>query len=269
MKRSSLPRTRALPLLAAAVAATGLALAGCGGGSTAGSAGTGSGGSASQPAASSGAGSASSAASASTVSTPAIFPVAVGDTWVYQEQLTATKGTVTNQVASVSPGASGERVIMKSHTDLADLPHTATRAIFIIHPDGSISVPLTQVATTGVTIKSGSIIWPSAAQLASGQPHTSTLLVTIAEAGRTMTVHAHIVVRGAGTQTVHVPAGTYQATVINETMTEKVMGFRVSLDIRTWLASGVGPVKSEVLTKAGSFSNGITSEQELKSFTKG
>jgi hypothetical protein len=269
MKRSSLPRTRALPLLAAAAAATGLALAGCGGGSTAGSAGTGSGGSASQPAASSGAGSASSAASASTVSTPAIFPVAVGDTWVYQEQLTATKGTVTNQVASVSPGASGERVIMKSHTDLADLPHTATSAIFIIHPDGSISVPLTQVATTGVTIKSGSIIWPSAAQLASGQPNTSTLLVTIAEAGRTMTVRAHIVVRGAGTQTVHVPAGTYQATVINETMTEKVMGFHVTLDVRTWLASGVGPVKSEVLTKAGSLSNGITSEQVLKSFTKG
>jgi hypothetical protein len=271
MNRSSLRRTHALPLLAAAAAATGLALAGCGGSTTgSGSTATGSGGSASQPAASSGASSAGgSAAAAGTVSAPAIFPVAVGDTWVYQEKLTATHGTVTNQVASVTATASGERVIMKSRNEMADLPHTATSATFIIHPDGSISVPLTQVATTGVTIKSGSIIWPSAAQLASGQPHTSTLLVTIAEAGRTMTVHAHIVVRGAGTQTVHVPAGTYQATVINETMTEKVMGFRVSLDIRTWLASGVGPVKSEVLTKAGSLSNGITSEQELKSFTKG
>ena len=47
------------------------------------------------------------------------------------------------------------------------------------------------------------------------------------------------------------------------------MGFHVTLDVRTWLASGVGPVKSEVLTKAGSLSNGITSEQVLKSFTKG
>ncbi len=271
MKRSSLSRTRALPVLAAAVAATGLALAGCGAsatGSGSGTAGSGSG-SASGSTASSGSNSTTTTTSGGTVSAPALFPITVGDTWVYQQKLTATKGTVTNQIASVTPGASGERVIMKSHTDLADLPHTATDAIFIIHPDGSISVPLTQVATTGVTIKSGSVIWPSAAQLASGQPHSSTLVVTIAEAGRTMRVKAHIVVRGAGTQTVHVPAGTYQATVINETMTEKVMGFQVTLDVRTWLASGVGPVKSEVLTKAGSLSNGITSEQVLKSFTKG
>ena len=35
------------------------------------------------------------------------------------------------------------------------------------------------------------------------------------------------------------------------------------------LASGVGPVKSEVLTKAGSVSNGITSEQVLRAVTKG
>jgi hypothetical protein len=75
--------------------------------------------------------------------------------------------------------------------------------------------------------------------------------------------------RGAGTQTVHVPAGTYQATVVNETMTVKVMGFSVGVDVRTWLASGVGPVKSEVSTKAASLSSGIVSEQVLKSFTKG
>lgn len=66
---------------------------------------------------------------------------------------------------------------MTSRADLSGLPHTATSQTFVIHPDGSISVPLTQV---------GSIVWPRAAQLR---------------------------------QTVHVPAGTYQATVINETMT--------------------------------------------------
>lgn len=275
MKRSSLPRTRALPVLAAAVAATGLALAGCGAsasGSGSGTAGSGGG------ASSTGSGSGSSASSGSnsttttsgsTASAPALFPITVGDTWVYQQKLTSMAGTVTNRIASVTPAAGGQRVVMKSHNDMAGLPHTATDAIFIVHPDGSISVPLTQVATTGVTIKSGSVVWPSQAQLASGQPHTSTLVVTIAESGRTMRVKAHIVVRGAGTQTVTVPAGTYQATVINETMTEKIMGFHVTLDVRTWLASGVGPVKSEVLTKAGSLSNGITSEQVLKSFTKG
>lgn len=276
MKRSSLSRTHPLPVLAAAVAATGLALAGCGasasgsGGGTAGSSGSASStGSGSGSSASSGSNSSTTTTSGSTASGSALFPMAVGDTWVYQQKLTEEHGTVTNRIASVTQAASGQRVVMKSRNDMAGLPHTTTDAIFIVHPDGSISVPLTQFGSTGVTIKSGSAVWPSQAQLASGQPHTSTLVVTIDESGHTMRVKAHIVVRGAGTQTVHVPAGTYQATVINETMTEKIMGFQVTLDVRTWLASGVGPVKSEVLTKAGSLSNGITTEQVLKSFTKG
>jgi hypothetical protein len=268
MNRSHSTRTHAVPLLAAA-AATALALAGCGGastGSASGSAATS--GSASQPAASSGASPAGS--SAGTVSAPALFPAAVGDTWVYQEKLTAAKGTVTNQVAAVSPQpGGGDKVTMKSREDLSDLPHTTTTSTYVIHPDGSISVPLTQVGSTDITVKSGSIVWPSAAQLASGQPQTSTLVVSINEAGKSMTVGAHIVARGAGTQTVHVPAGTYQATVVNETMTVKVMGFSVGVDVRTWLASGVGPVKSEVSTKAAALSSGIVSEQVLKSFTKG
>ena len=262
MNRSHSTRTHALPLLAAA-AATGLALAGCGGASTGSASGP-----ASQLAASSGASPAGS--SAGTVTAPALFPAAAGDTWVYQEKLTATKGTVTNQVAAVSPQpGGGEKVTMKSREDLSDLPHTTTTSTYVIHPDGSISVPLTQVGSTDITVKSGSIVWPSAAQLASGQPRTSTLVVSINEAGKSTTVGAHIVARGAGTQTVHVPAGTYQATVVNETMTVKVMGLRVGVDIRTWLASGVGPVKSEVSTKAASLSSGIVSEQVLKSFSKG
>jgi uncharacterized protein DUF3108 len=267
MNRSHSTRTHALPLLAAA-AATGLALAGCGASTGSSSGSAASGGSASQPAASSGASPAGS--SAGTVTAPALFPAAAGDTWVYQEKLTATKGTVTNQVAAVSPQPSGgDKVTMKSREDLSDLPHTTTTSTYVIHPDGSISVPLTQVGSTDITVKSGSIVWPSAAQLASGQPQTSTLVVSISEAGKSTTVGAHIVARGAGTQTVHVPAGTYQATVVNETMTVKVMGLRVGVDIRTWLASGVGPVKSEVSTKAASLSSGIVSEQVLKSFTKG
>jgi hypothetical protein len=268
MNRSHSTRTHALPLLAAA-AATGLALAGCGGASTGSASGSGvSSGSASQPAASSGASPAGSAAG--TVTARALFPAAAGDTWVYQEKLTATKGTVTNQVAAVSPQpGGGAKVTMKSREDLSDLPHTATTSTYVIHPDGSISVPLTQVGSTDITVKSGSIVWPGAAQLASGQPQTSTLVVSINEAGHSTTVGAHIVARGAGTQTVHVPAGTYQATVVNETMTVKVMGFSVGVDIRTWLVSGVGPVKSEVSTKAATLSSGIVSEQVLKSFTKG
>ena len=59
-----------------------------------------------------------------------------------------------------------------------------------------------------------------------------------------------MVVKGEGTQTVSVPAGTYQATVIDETMNEKFSGVAVNMDIRTWVANGVGPVKSEMTSNA-------------------
>lgn len=267
MDRRYLARNHALLLLAAA--ATGLALAGCGSPSSTSSSSAGPGATASQPTASSGASSAASSTAGGTVATSAIFPLAVGNTWVYQEKLTGMHGTVTERVASVTPSAGGQRVIMKSRNDLSGIPHTATSSTFIVHPGGSISVPLTQVGSTAITVKSGSIVWPGAAQLASGQAYPSTLVVSINEGGHALTEKAHIVVRGAGTQTVHVPAGTYRATVVNETITVKVMGFAVSLDLRTWLAPGVGPVKSEVNTKQGPLSSGIASEQVLKSFTKG
>ena len=71
------------------------------------------------------------------------------------------------------------------------------------------------------------------------------------EAGKAITVKPRVVVRGAGTQSVTVPAGTYQATLITEKMDEAVMGVTVRLDIQTWVANGVGPVKSEVISRTG------------------
>ena len=64
------------------------------------------------------------------------------------------------------------------------------------------------------------------------------------------------------------PPGTYQATVIDEVMTEKFSGIAVDMDIRTWVANGVGPVKTELTTDAAG-KTAIVNDQELKSFTKG
>lgn len=257
--------TTAAGVLAAA-AASGLVLAGCGNGSGSPAAST-----SSHPAASaSGSAPASSGSAGSSTVTaagPAFFPLAVGDRWVYQEKLSYESGTVTNQVMSVTPAGDGNKVAMKIKDDLAGV-HTATTSAFVIHPDGSISVPLTQLASTSVTVKSGSITWPSAAQLASGQPHHDTLVIAVKEGGHTLTVTAHVVVRGEGTQTVSVPAGTYQASLIDQTMTERVSGITVALDIRTWVANGVGPVKSELRTDADGRDT-LTNVQDLKSFTKG
>lgn len=52
------------------------------------------------------------------------------------------------------------------------------------------------------------------------------------------------------------------------TMAEKVEGFKVSSVVRTWLASGVGPVKTEViLTEAGH--QIVAAKDELISFKAG
>ena len=197
----------------------------------------------------------------------AFFPLAVGNKWVYVDKLSGEQGTVRNQVISVTPVAGGSKVIMKDQDDLGGAAPSTTTSALIVHSDGSISVPMTTMGDS-FKIKSGSVIWPSAAQLASGQPHHDTLVMTMTMAGQTSTITAHVVVKGEGTQTVTVPAGTYQATVIDEVMSEKFSGVAIDMNIRTWVANGVGPVKTELTTNAAGKS-AIVNDQELKSFTKG
>ena len=197
----------------------------------------------------------------------AFFPLAVGNKWVYADKLSGEQGTVRNQVISVTPVASGNKVIMKDQDDLGGAAPDTTTSALIVHSDGSISVPMTTMGDS-FKIKSGSVVWPSAAQLASGQPHHDTLVITTTMAGQTSTVRAHVVVKGEGTQTVRVPAGTYQATLIDEVMSEKFSGIAIDMDIRTWVANGVGPVKTELRTSSAG-KTAIVNDQELKSFTKG
>lgn len=258
-------RTAAAGMLATA-AASGLVLAGCG--STSGSTASSSSSQSAASASSSGPASSGPASSMSTGSgAVAFFPLAVGNKWVYVDKLSGEQGTVSNQVISVSPVASGSKVVMKYRDDLGGAAPNSTTSALIIHSDGSISVPMTTVGDS-FKIKSGSVIWPSAAQLASGQPHHDTLVITTTAAGQTETIRAHVVVKGEGTQTVTVPAGTYQATVIDEVMSEKFSGIGIVMDIRTWVANGVGPVKTEMTSDAAGKTT-IANNEVLKSFTKG
>jgi len=198
-----------------------------------------------------------------------LFPTTVGDTWVYNDTLAGQQsGTTTNTIASATPDSAGERVEIKTHSDIAGLPTTPTMLTYQFNADGSIKVPYAQVGGNTVTIKSGGIVWPSRAQLATGQPHTSTLLVQVKAAGHKISVRAHVTVKGGGTQSVSVPAGTYQATVVDETLSLQVAGINVAVVVKTWLANGVGPVKSVAFTKSGTVSE-IASTEVLKSFTKG
>jgi hypothetical protein len=252
---------------AAVLIAVGLALAGCGSSSSS-SPSLASGGSSTPT--STGSGSSTNLGSGGTGSGgTALFPVAVGNTWVYDDTLAGHEsGTTTNMITAVMPDSGGQKVTITTHSAIAGLPSTPTTLTYQFNSDGSISVPFTQIGNSSVTVKAGGVVWPPASALDSGQPTTSTLSLQIKEAGQTVNAKADVTVKGGGTASVTVPAGTYQATQVVETISEHVLGIKVSIEIRTWLANGVGPVKSVASTTSGSVSETVSSEV-LKSFKKG
>jgi hypothetical protein len=252
--------------VAALLVSAGLAVAACGGSSPSSSAGspnsgsTGSANSSTPPAGNSS--SPASSTASSVLSLP--FPVGVGNTWVYKSVAIGTNATVTDKMTAATPVAGGTKVTM-SVTD--SLTGTPTSETFIFHSDGSISYPSDQFGSTVAVIKGG-ILWPPASVIASGQATTSSMEIAFTAGGTKQTVHAHITVKGDGTASVTVPAGTYSATVVQMTESFKIMGYQSTMTIKSWVASGVGPVESEAsLDELGH--TDVVSHQELVSFTKG
>jgi hypothetical protein len=200
------------------------------------------------------------------------FPIAVGNTWTYKDTTSVTVGTSVDKIASVTPVSGGQQVRMDSTITVAGVTSHSS-GYFIFHPDGSITYPFSQFnggnSQTKVTLLSGNILWPSASQLASGQVSHGTLKIQITAGGHTEDVTSHIAVKGAGTQSVTVPAGTYSATVVDMTESETVLGIALTTQVTTWLAADVGPVKTEVTISEGSSPGTVTADNVLTSFTKG
>jgi hypothetical protein len=196
------------------------------------------------------------------------FPTTVGDTWKYSN----TNGSTSeNKIASNTQVAGGQQVTMATaFTDNGTTTHASYD--YIVQPNGEISLPTSQFAPSesGVTIKvlSGGIYWPSAAQLSGGQPVHTTLTMEFTVAGKTQTITEHITSQGQGTQSVTVPAGTYSASVVNVQEVAAIDGYNTTIDDKTWLAAGVGPVQSELISVDGGKTD-ITNKQELTSFVKG
>jgi hypothetical protein len=258
---------RSAGAFAFAAAAAGLVLTGC-------SSSTGSG---STAATTSGTSSASSSATSSATPASAVvstgslpFPTTVGDTWVYSN----SNGTTSeNKIASATQVAAGQQVAMAlAFTDNGMTTHTTYD--YIVEPNGQIALPTSQftssMSSAGASVKivSGGIFWPSAAQLASGQPLHTTLVMTITIEGKTETITEHITSQGEGTQSVTVPAGTYNASVVNVTESADILGYNTTIDDKTWVASGIGPVQSELISVDGGKTD-ITNKEELTSFVKG
>src|SRR5438105_10726519 len=185
-------------LAAAAV----IALAGCGtSASTSGAAsgvasGSSPAGGSPSPAVTASAGANPSATSNSVVPAGSIpFPIAVGDTWVYQTvaSINDAHALVTNKVLSVVAVPGGHRVTMSS-TNAGRATHT-TREDYIFYANGTIGYPVNEANGVSV-VGSGGVLWPDAADLASGRAYRSVLRVRISTTVPVRYETANVTVRG-------------------------------------------------------------------------
>jgi len=179
------------------------------------------------------------------------FPVAVGNTWVYQTQAGGQSGRTTNRVVGAGPGSAGFRVTVSSTTDIGGSASTVV-PVYTFYPDGTIGYPVPSVS--GVPGTGSDIRWPDAAGLASGKVYHSVLHI---QGGS-----ADVTVQGTGTTSISVPAGTYRASMVKTTISAQGQ----TAEVTVWIAQGTGPVKIQVLVRAPG-GTGLTTS-ELLSFTK-
>ena len=247
-----------------------IALAGCGGsastsGAASGTTPTGSATAGGSPGATASTRATPSATSNSFVSAGSIpFPIAVGNTWVYQTvaSINNAHSLVTNRVVSVAPVPGGHRVTMAESVSGG----AATQQTYIFYANGKIGYPVN--AANGVSVVGSGVLWPDAADLASGREYRSVLRVRDGNAVPARYETANVTVRGGGTASVTVPAGTYQATIVDMVLAMKVGSFSTSVLVETWTAPGTGPVKSQVSVLAAGKTE-VTTTEELLTFTKG
>jgi hypothetical protein len=203
------------------------------------------------------------ASSAGTTGASAPFPVAVGNTWIYQAvtNVNNAHSLDTKKIVSVTPTTGGRQVTIED--SLIPGSGTVTQQ-YLFYDNGQIGFPIS--SDHGVTVVSGNgIVWPDAADLAAGKVTHSTSKIKLTS-GQFET--ADVTVQGGGTQSVTTSAGKYQATLVNMTIVAHVGSFTSTITIKEWTAPGVGPVKSQETIK-GAGQSPETSTETLLSFKQG
>jgi hypothetical protein len=248
---------------AALVGVAAIALAGCGSAASTSAASGGSPAQSSSATASAVSSASASPSGAAATGDSAPFPVAVGNTWTYQAVTSINNAHAidTKKVVSVTPTTGGRQVSMSDTV----VPGSGTvTQKYVFYDNGQIGYPIS--TSHGITLVSGNgIVWPNAADLASGKPFHSTSKIKLSS-GQFET--ADITVQGGGSESVSVPAGTYQATVVNMTIVTHVGSFTTTITVKEWTAPGTGPVKTEELIKSAGKTQ-LTSTEALLAFKKG
>ena len=191
-----------------------------------------------------------------------VIPAQLGNTWVYAVDSTALgKGTETSRISAVTAAAGGQRATLLTSLRLDGSKQPFRFAShFIAGADGSVTFGSTSFM--GAKLASVNVSWPSPAALTPGRPRTST--VTGSFLG--FKTSERLTITEVGPATVTVPAGTYQATLIEPTVTSRGGGREV---IKSWVVNGIGQVKTETNVTVKGERTAVSLVQELTSFTKG
>lgn len=203
------------------------------------------------------------------------YPVAEGNTWVYSiDYGNGSTVTDTEVMAKVVPEGDGARVTIERTFvwDDGSQPDINDSVDYVFASDGSLTVPFQSIPAAGgstVTVQSGTMTWPTNAEFEAGTAKTGTIQATVETSGQTFAETVDFSISGAGLEDVTVPAGSYSARKLAQALVISLPDLGVeglTVNATTWLADGVGPVRTEVPDTIG---GGATIVQVLLSFTPG
>ncbi len=185
------------------------------------------------------------------------FPVAVGNTWVYDLQDATGTSTLTDTISAViRDGADVIATIDRTidHADTATADET-TSVDFVFHDDGSVSEPFSYL----VAGAPGTLEWPSTADFEAGAPSTGSFAV-----GAGSVVFS---ILGQGNESITVPLGTFECRRLVQNLLLSGSGVSdVPWAPSYWLSPGVGIVRAEI---PDYIFGGPAAVFELLSFTPG
>jgi hypothetical protein len=198
------------------------------------------------------------------------FPVAVGDTWTYTLVIAGLPPAVlVKKITGITPVPGGRRVSMAITYSVYGI-RKKFHQDYLFGTDGSISFPPPGPITSASShANAGNVIVPPLSVVNSGRPVTWTVkMPPVKLAGRKVSGETRFTVKGGGTASVTVPAGTYRVTVVNMTASATSSGVDKPAVMvqRMWFAPHVGEVGEEIIA-ASSRSRQVLTTEKLQSFT--
>ena len=195
----------------------------------------------------------SSAASDDYSDLSSYYPVAEGNTWEFSMQLPDPLGTVTEtetmtEVVRVDDDTVRATIERTFHYENGSTDDVTDSVDYVFHSDGSLEVPYQSLPDTSgavVTVKSGTMVWPTDEEFEAGTEKTGTIEASANGIDQTV----DFAIAGGGVESVTVPAGTFDARLLEQKLEISIPEFSIDglpIAAKSWLAPGTGLVKTEI-----------------------